>query len=83
MTVQTATGATGVLTDGTGISRLTGSKVLKDLVLDACLSGAAALGAVAITDLQAAVMAPTVVEFAIGGALIRVLFRAIVRWASS
>lgn len=82
----TESGTTGVLTDGTGVSKLTSSKVVKDLVLDFLLTGAAALGAGATLDalnLPGIIGAPEAAAVALGGALIRVLFRAGIRWASS
>jgi hypothetical protein len=82
MTVQTAA-AGNALTDGTGVSRLTGSKVLKDFVADFLLSAAAAVVAVNIVDLGGAVAQPTVVAFAIGGAAIRAGYRALLRWATT
>lgn len=78
---ETTTGAT--LTDGTGISRLTTSKVVKDFVADVLLWGAAALAAIQIVDVGAAVAQPTVVAFALAGALIRSAYRAALRWATS
>lgn len=80
------TGVTGALTDGTGVSSMTGSKVIKDIVLDFLLTAAAALGAGATFetfDIGTALSAPEAALIAIGGALIRTLFRAAVRWASS
>lgn len=72
-----------VLTDGTGISKFTSSKVVKDLVADFLLSASAALIAVNVTDLSAAVSSPTVVWFAVGGALIRVAYRALLKWSTT
>jgi hypothetical protein len=71
------------LTDGTGVSRLTGSKVLKDLVADFLLTGAAALVSVQVMDLGGAIAAPQVAGLAVAGALIRTLYRAVLRWATS
>ncbi len=71
------------LTDGTGISAITGSKFLKDFVLDFLMTAAAALTAVNVLDIDSALAAPAVVETAIAGALIRVIFRTVLRWASS
>lgn len=81
--VLTPGSATSGLTDGTGISQLLGSKIIKDIVLDACLSAPIALGAVSINGLEQALVAPIVVAVALGDSLIRVIFRAIVRWAQS
>lgn len=75
--------AANALTDGTGISQITGSKFVKDLVADILLSGAAALVAVQITDVGAAVATPQIAAFALLGAGIRALYRAGLRWATS
>lgn len=80
------TGATGALTDGTGVSALTGSKVLKDLVADFLLTAAAALGAGATLDaldIGSVIAAPDAAGIAVFGALIRTLYRGILRWAST
>lgn len=74
---------TATLTDGTGISKLLGSKIVKDLVLDFCLTIVPALGVINVMDLNAALAAPTAVAIAAGDSVLRVLFRAVVRWAQS
>jgi hypothetical protein len=71
------------LTDGTGISALTKSKLAKDLVADFLLTATAALVAVQVTDLNGALAAPTVVWTAVGGALIRTVYRAVLKWATT
>jgi len=78
---DTAVGS--VLTDGTGVSNFTASKVIKDFVADILLSGAAALAAIQVVSLDQAVAQPTVVTFALGGAVIRSLYRAVLKWATS
>ncbi len=78
-----STGVVGTLTDGTGISAITGSKVLKDFVADVLLSGAAALVSAQILDVGSAVAAPQVVAFALAGAVIRAAYRAVLRWATT
>lgn len=86
MATKATTGATGALTDGTGVSPLTRSKVLKDLVLDFLLGVAAALGTDATfeaLDLGSILDAPEAAALAVGGALIRTLFRGALRWAST
>ena len=72
-----------VLTDGTGVSAITGSKVLKDFVADVLLSGAAALVAAQIVDVGSAIQTPEVAAFALAGAVIRALYRAVLRWATT
>lgn len=77
------TGIISTLTDGTGVSSFTASKVFKDFVADVLLSGAAALVAVQIVDVGAALASPQVAAFAIAGAVIRAAYRAILRWATT
>lgn len=77
---------TAVLTDGTGVSPMTGMKVVKDLVLDFLITAAAGLGAGATLDaldLGSIIAAPDLAGIAIAGALIKAVFRAALRWASS
>ncbi len=71
------------LTDGTGISALTGSKLAKDLVADFLLTAAASLAAVNIAGVDQAAAQPFVVATAVGGALIRVIYRAALKWATT
>ena len=78
---DTSVGA--VLTDQTGISSITSSKVVKDLVADFLLTASAALVAVNVISVDTAAAQPVVVATAIGGALIRVLYRAVLKWATS
>jgi hypothetical protein len=73
----------GTLTDGTGISAFTASKVFKDFVADVLLSGAAALAAAQIVDVGSAIQTPEVAAFAIIGAVVRALYRAGLRWATT
>jgi len=77
------TGMSGALTDGTGVSALTGSKLVKDVVLDFLLSAPAALVAANVLSLEAAILAPVVVAFGLGDVIIRVGYRAALRWAQS
>jgi hypothetical protein len=78
---DTSIGAT--LTDGTGVSSFTASKVVKDFVADVLLSGAAALAASQIVDLGSAIATPQVAAFAVAGAVIRALYRAVLKWATT
>ncbi len=73
----------GALTDGTGVSAITISKVVKDFVADVLLSGAAALVAIQVTDVGSAVAQPQIVAFALLGAAIRAGYRAVLRWATT
>lgn len=77
------TGVTGALTDGTGVSALTNSKLLKDIVLDFCLSLPVALLAANIMSLESALAVPVAAAFAVGDTAVRVGFRAVLRWAQS
>ena len=77
------TQAGSVLTDGTGISKLTGSKLFKDFVVDFLIGGAAALTAVNITGVDQAAAQPAIVVTAVGGALIRSVYRFVLKWAST
>lgn len=77
------TGAVSALTDGTGVSPITAQKWVKDFVADVLLSGAAALAAAQIIDVGSAVQAPEVAAFAVAGAVIRSLYRAVLRWATT
>lgn len=78
-----STGVTAVLTDGSGVSKLLASKVVKDLVLDFLLSLPAALLVINVTSLDAALAAPAAVAIAVGDSLIRVIYRGALRWAQS
>ena len=71
------------LTDGTGVSPMNWTKVIKDFVADVLLSGAAALVAVQIVDVGAALATPQVAAFALAGAVIRAGYRAALRWATT
>ena len=77
------TGLVSTLTDGTGISRFTASKFVKDFVADVLLSGAAALAAAQILDVGSAIQTPDVAAFALTGAVVRAAYRAILRWATT
>lgn len=82
----TSTGVSGTLTDGTGVSAMTSSKVVKDLVFDFVVTALAALGAGAgadALDLGVIIGAPEAAGVAIAGALLRTLIRAVLRWSQS
>lgn len=80
---ETDSGISGVLTDGTGIGTFTSSKVLKDVVLDFLLALPPALIAINIGNLEQAVAAPVLVGFAVADVVIRVMYRALLKWAQS
>lgn len=71
------------LTDGTGVSALVSSKLIKDIVLDALLSIPVSLAAINVTGLDSALAAPLAVTIAVADSLIRVVYRAALRWAQS
>jgi ABC-type antimicrobial peptide transport system permease subunit len=79
----TDTGLSGTLTDGTGIGTFDVPKVVKDLILDALLTIPAALLAINVANLDQAVVAPVAVAFAVGDSLIRVVYRAALKWAQT
>lgn len=79
----TNTGVGGALTDGTGVSSITATKLIKDFVADFLLSAAAALATSSIMDLGAAVAAPDIAAFAIAGAAIRAGYRIVLKWATT
>lgn len=75
-----------VLTDGTGISAITTSKFVKDLIADFLLTLSATLGAGAAFDafdLGAAISTPDAIGIGIAGAAIRSVYRALLRWATT
>jgi selenophosphate synthase len=73
----------GALTDGTGVSSITATKFVKDFVADVLLSGAAALVTVNVMGVADVIAAPDITAFAIAGAVIRALYRAALRWATT
>lgn len=77
------TGVTGALTDGSGIGTFTSSKVFKDFVVDVLLSGAVALGSVGIGAIPQDGAQWSVAAVAIGGAVIRSLYRAVLKWGQT
>lgn len=83
MSNATTTGATGALTDGTGVSPITGMKLIKDFVADFLLTGAAALAAAQIMDLGTVLQAPQTAGLAVAGAAIRAAYRIVLRWAQT
>lgn len=72
-----------MLTDGTGVSSGSLTKFVKDFVADALISGAAALATIQIISVDQAVAQPMVVLMALSGALVKVLYRTVLRWANS
>lgn len=77
------TGVVGTLTDGTGVSKILGSKLVKDLVLDFLLAVPAVFIGLNVADLGTALTMPVAVGIGLADAGIRVLYRAALRWAQS
>ena len=73
----------GALTDGTGVSALSATKLIKDFVADFLLGAAAALATVQVMDLGAAIAAPQVAGLAIAGAAVKAAYRVVLRWATT
>lgn len=74
------------LTDGTGVSPITVTKLVKDFVADFLLTAAAGLGAGATLDaldLGSVIAAPDLAGIAVGAAFVKALFRAVLRWTQS
>lgn len=80
---QTVQNVGNALTDGTGISKITGSKFVKDFVADFLMTAAAAVTTAGILSVDQAVAAPLVVGSAVVGAFIRVGYRALLKWSTS
>lgn len=78
-----STGVTGALTDGTGVSAFAVPKIVKDIIVDALLSIPVSLAAINIGGLDSALAAPVAVAIAVADSLIRVLYRGVLKWASS
>jgi hypothetical protein len=75
--------AGSALTDGGGISALTGSKVLKDAVADVLLSLPPALAAVNVFSIDDAFKAPMIVIMTVGTAVLKVVYRVVLKWATT
>lgn len=75
-------GATGALTEGTGVSPLTIPKLAKDFVVDFVKTLAAVFVANNLISVQSAIDNPHLVITAGLGALISTGYRFILRWGS-
>lgn len=72
-----------VLTDGTGISRITQSKLIKDFVADALMSIPPALLAAGVVGLPQDKVALLSATLALGGAVVGALYRVALKWATT
>jgi hypothetical protein len=81
--ITTAGGLAGTLTDGTGISKITSSKFIKDFVVDLLMSVPPALVAANVGSVPQDRVALTTAAFALGGAVLGALYRAGLRWGTS
>jgi len=77
------TGVVSTLTDGTGVSQLLGSKIVKDLVLDFLFALPAVFVGLNVTGLDVALTMPGAVGVGVADAAIRVVYRGLLRWAQS
>lgn len=71
------------LTDGTGVSKLDAKKLLKDAVLDFLLSLPPALIVVNIASIPTDQQGWMTAGIAIGNVAVKVVYRALLRWAQS
>lgn len=72
-----------VLTDGTGVSPLNWRKLLKDALLDFLLSVPAALVVVNIASIPTDTAGWMTAGIALGNVAVKVVYRALLRWAQS
>ena len=76
----------GTLTDGTGISPITITKLVKDFIADFLLTGAAAFGAgpaLEALDVGTVLAAPEAAGIAVATAFVKAAFRVVLRWSQS
>lgn len=71
------------LSDGTGVSKLSAKKILKDAVLDFLLSVPPALVMVNIASIPTNDQAWFTAGLALGNVAVKVVYRALLRWAQS
>ena len=73
----------GALTDQTGVSRITVPKVIKDAIADFLITVPAVFIGLNIANLEGALVVPTAVGLGIADAAIRVVYRTVLRWATT
>lgn len=78
-----STGVVSTLTDGTGVSAILSSKLVKDFVVDIGLALPGALIAINVGGVEAALASPAAVSFVLADTIGRALYRVIMRWAQS
>ena len=72
-----------VLTDGTGVSPITGQKLLKDFVYDLIVGSIAGFATSSYAGVQDVIAAPLPIVFGIANAAIAAIVRIALRWASN
>lgn len=75
--------AAATLTDGTGVSSITQSKLVKDFVLDVLLAVPAGLLAINVGGIESALAASAGVAFVVGDAVVKAAYRVALRWAQA
>lgn len=74
------TGISGTLTDGTGISKFTLPKIVKDAALDFLLTVPAVFVGLQVVNVEQALSAPIAVGLGVADAAIRVVYRAALKY---
>lgn len=72
-----------VLTDGTGVSRFTVPKVVKDFIADALLGAAAGLATANVMSIPTDTAGATVAFLAVANAVVHAAYRAVLKWATT
>ena len=72
-----------LLTDGAGVSRLTSSKLVKDLVADFLITFSAALVGSNVAGVADAFAAPQLVLIAGAGAMLHTIYRGLLKWSTT
>jgi len=81
--MATDTGISGVLTDGTGVSKFTVPKVIKDFIADALLGASAGLVTANILSVPTDSAQATIALLAVANAVIHAGYRAVLKWAQT
>lgn len=75
--------ANKVLTDGTGVSALTASKFVKDLVVDFLIGFTASVGSIELFSIPTDGTGQSALILGAANALFKAVYRALLRWASN